>query len=93
MISLVARRVNTEIPTIEELNLPFILKKIADGNQGLVLLVGPTGCGKTTTAVSMIDYINTNKSCHIVTIEDPIEFLIKDKKAIVFVFKLGEGSA
>jgi twitching motility protein PilT len=89
MISLVARRVNTEIPTIEQLNLPIGLKKIADGAQGLVLLVGPTGCGKTTTAVSMIDYINTNKSCHIVTIEDPIEFFIKDKKAIVSQREVG----
>ncbi|MGA2092341.1 MAG: ATPase, T2SS/T4P/T4SS family, partial [Sedimentisphaerales bacterium] len=72
-ISLVARRVNTEIPTIEQLNLPAQLHKIAESSQGLVLLVGPTGCGKTTTAVSMIDYINTTSSCHIVTIEDPIE--------------------
>jgi twitching motility protein PilT len=88
-ISLVARRVNTEIPTIEQLNLPAKLHKIAESSQGLVLLVGPTGCGKTTTAVSMIDYINTTSSCHIVTIEDPIEFFIKDKKAIVSQREIG----
>ncbi len=89
LISLVARRVNTEIPTIEQLHLPATLKKIAEGNQGLVLVVGPTGCGKTTTAVSMVDYVNTNHSCHIVTIEDPIEYLIKDKKAIVSQREVG----
>ena len=89
MVSLVARRVNTEIPTIEQLHLPPMLKKIADGSQGLVLVVGPTGCGKTTTAVSMIDYVNANLSCHIVTIEDPIEYYIKDKKAIVSQREVG----
>ena len=88
-VGLVARRVNTEIPTIEQLNLPQMLKKIADGVQGLVLAVGPTGCGKTTTAVTMIDYINTTRSCHIVTIEDPIEFFMRDKKAIVSQREIG----
>jgi twitching motility protein PilT len=88
-VSLVARRVNTEIPTIEQLNLPQMLKKIADGTQGLVLCVGPTGCGKTTTAVAMIDYINITRSCHIVTIEDPIEFFIRDKKANVSQREVG----
>lgn len=90
LISLVARRVNTDVPTIEQLYLPAAaLKKIADGNQGLVLIVGPTGSGKTTTAVSMIDYINATHSCHIVTIEDPIEYYIKDKKALVSQREVG----
>lgn len=89
LISLVARRVNTEIPTIEQLHLPATLKKIAEGTQGLVLVVGPTGCGKTTTAVAMVDYVNANHSCHIITIEDPIEYFIKDKKAIVSQREIG----
>lgn len=89
LISVAARRVNSDIPTIEQLNLPPTLKKIADGSQGLVLVVGPTGCGKTTTAVSMVDYVNATLSCHIVTIEDPIEFFIKDKKAIVSQREIG----
>jgi len=89
LVSLVARRVNNEIPTIEQLNLPASLKNIADGAQGLVLIVGPTGSGKTTTAVSMIDYINATRSCHIVTIEDPIEYFIKDRKAIVSQREIG----
>ncbi len=89
LISIAARRVNSDIPTIEQLNLPQTLKKIADSSQGLVLVVGPTGCGKTTTAVSMVDYVNATLSCHIVTIEDPIEFFIKDKKAIVSQREIG----
>jgi len=89
LISLAARRVNTEILTFDALNLPPILEKICDKNQGLVLAVGPTGCGKTTTIVSMMDYINHTRSCHIVTIEDPIEYLIKDKKAIISQREIG----
>jgi len=89
VISLAARRVNTEILQFDALNLPPILERIADGNQGLVLAVGPTGCGKTTTIVAMMDHINRTRSCHIVTIEDPIEYLIKDKKAIVSQREIG----
>jgi twitching motility protein PilT len=89
LISLAARRVNTEILTFDKLNLPPILEKIADTNHGLILAVGPTGCGKTTTMVSMLDYVNKIRSCHIVTIEDPIEYLIKDKKAIVSQREIG----
>lgn len=89
LISLAARRVNTEIQTFQQLNLPPILEKICDINQGLVLGVGPTGCGKTTTIVSMLDYINHARSCHIITIEDPIEYLIKDQKAIVSQREIG----
>jgi twitching motility protein PilT len=89
LISLAARRVNTEILPFERLNLPPILEKICDSKQGLVLAVGPTGCGKTTTVVAMLDFINKTRSCHIITIEDPIEYLIKDKKAIVSQRELG----
>jgi len=89
LFSLAARRVNTEIQTFDKLNLPPVLEKIADTNQGLVLAVGPTGCGKTTTMVSMLDYINKTRSCHIVTVEDPIEYLIRDKKAIVSQREIG----
>jgi len=89
MTSLVARRVNTVIPPFQELNLPPILEKICQSRQGLVLVVGPTGGGKTTTIASMIDYINHSQSCHIVTIEDPIEYLFKDQKAIVSQREIG----
>ena len=83
MISLVARRVNTDVPPLDSLHLPPILKKIANSNQGIILVTGPSGSGKTTTIASMIDYINSTRSCHIVTIENPIEYLFKDKKAII----------
>ncbi len=89
MISLAARRVNTVIPPFEELNLPPVFAKICDGRQGLILVVGPTGCGKTTTIASMIDYINRTRSCHIITVEDPIEYLFKDAKAIVSQREIG----
>jgi len=89
VISLAARRVNTEIPPFEKLHLPKVLEKICNGTNGMVLTVGPTGCGKTTTIISMIDYINRNHSCNIVTIEDPIEYLLKDKKAIISQREIG----
>jgi twitching motility protein PilT len=89
MISLAARRVNTVIPPFEELHLPLVLEKICESRQGLVLVVGPTGCGKTTTIASMIDYISRTRSCHIITVEDPIEYLFKDAKAIVSQREIG----
>lgn len=89
LISLAARRVNTIIPPFEELHLPPILAKICESRQGLVLVAGPTGCGKTTTIASMIDYINHTRSCHIITVEDPIEYLFKDIKAIVSQREIG----
>jgi twitching motility protein PilT len=89
LISLAARRVNTLIPPFEELHLPKSLETICASRQGLVLVVGPTGCGKTTTIASMIDYINGTRSCHIITVEDPIEYLFKDRKAIVSQREIG----
>ncbi len=89
VISLAARRVSANIPPFETLNLPLTLEKIAEHHQGLILAVGPTGCGKTTTIAAMVDYINQTKSCHIVTIEDPIEYLFKDKKSIISQREIG----
>jgi twitching motility protein PilT len=88
-ISLAARRVNSSIPPFEELHLPKSLETISEAHQGLVLVVGATGCGKTTTIASMIDYINRTRATHIVTIEDPIEYLFKDAKAIVSQREIG----
>ncbi|MBN2181401.1 MAG: PilT/PilU family type 4a pilus ATPase [Sedimentisphaerales bacterium] len=89
MISLAARRVNSSIPPFKELHLPPVMEKICEYRQGLILVVGPTGCGKTTTIASLINYINLTRSCHIVTIEDPIEYLFKDEKAIVSQREIG----
>jgi len=82
-IGLVFRVIPMRIPSIEELNLPGVLQKIAMEERGLVLVTGTTGSGKSTSLASMIDYINMNRTCNIITIEDPIEYLHRDKKSIV----------
>lgn len=89
MVSLVARRVNSKVPTFDELHLPPVLEKVAEASEGLVLVVGPTGSGKTTTIAAMLDYIARTRACHIVTIEDPIEYLYRDDKAIVSQREVG----
>jgi twitching motility protein PilT len=88
-ISLAARRVSANVPPLQDLHLPKTLEMVCDRAQGLVLVVGPTGCGKTTTIASMINYINQTRSCHIVTVEDPIEYLFVDAKAIVSQREIG----
>ncbi|MBW8035383.1 MAG: PilT/PilU family type 4a pilus ATPase [Planctomycetes bacterium] len=89
-ISLVARHISGDIPPFEKLNLPPIVQEIAkSAHDGLVLVTGPTGCGKSTTIASMIDYINRHRPCHIITIEDPIEFLHVDRKASVSQREIG----
>lgn len=80
-ISAVLRVIAPKVPTLEELSLPPVLKKIADASRGLVLVTGATGSGKSSTLAAMIDFINTNQSLHIVTAEDPIEFLHQQKKS------------
>jgi len=82
-VSMVIRFVKPEVPPIESLGLPLILKEIIMEKLGLVLVVGSTGSGKSTTMASMIDYRNGIKTGHILTIEDPIEFVFKHKKSIV----------
>lgn len=82
-VGMVLRVIPTTVRTPEELRLPPVIEKIADENRGLILVTGSTGSGKSTTLAAMIDYINRNRTGHIVTIEDPIEFLHRDKKAYV----------
>lgn len=82
-VSLVIRAIRSEIPSIEELRLPAVLKDIIMSPRGLVLLVGSTGSGKSTTLASMIDHRNNSRTGHILTIEDPIEFLHRHKRSIV----------
>jgi len=82
-VGLVLRLIPARILTIRELLLPPVLERIALEERGLVLVTGTTGSGKSTTLAAMIDYINSNRNVHIVTIEDPIEFLHRDKKSIV----------
>ena len=84
-----ARRVNNQILGLDQLNLPPILATIADGRHGLVLVCGITGCGKSTTIASMLQHINQGRSCHIVTLEDPIEYLFTDAKAVISQREIG----
>ena len=77
------RSVGSYIPSIEELKLPPILRDLANKRKGLILVTGPTGMGKSTTLASMIDYINNTRSSHILTLEDPIEYLHAHQKSIV----------
>ncbi|MBO6514902.1 MAG: Flp pilus assembly complex ATPase component TadA, partial [Phycisphaerales bacterium] len=88
-VSGVFRRIPLEILTFDQLGLPTILKDISDRTQGLVLVTGPTGSGKSTTLAAMIDYINTEKHHHILTIEDPIEYIHMHKHSIVNQREIG----
>jgi twitching motility protein PilT len=83
MVGMVIRLIPMQIRTFEELGLPPVLKKIADEERGLVLVTGTTGSGKTTTLAAMIDHINRTRPTHVMTVEDPIEFVHRDNKAIV----------
>lgn len=82
-VSAVFRIIPLAIPTLESLGMPPILKKLCDLPNGIILITGPTGSGKTTTLTSMIDYINQTKPCHILTIEDPIEFVHQSKLSLI----------
>lgn len=82
-IAMVIRVVNENVPTLEELGHPSVLKNVACQPRGLVLVTGPTGSGKSTTLAAMINLINKERSCHILTLEDPIEYLHKHDKSIV----------
>ena len=82
-LAMVARRVNTKIPTFEMLGLPPAIEKLCHYEQGMVILAGVTGSGKTTTIASMLDYINGREALQILTIEDPIEFVFDDKLSII----------
>ncbi len=82
--SVAARRVVRRIPTFDELHLPAaVLQRICALQQGLVVVSGVTGCGKSTTIASCLNYVNSHRRCHIVTIEDPIEFLFEDREAFI----------
>lgn len=90
---IVIRRISSEIPTIDMLGLPASIKELAMSRRGLVLVVGATGSGKSTTLAAMVDHRNSNMSGHIVTIEDPIEFVHTHKKSIVSQREVGIDTA
>lgn len=88
-IGIVARRIKLEIMTLDELKLPEVLKNLSMESRGLVLVTGATGSGKSTTLAAMIDYRNSNKEGHIITIEDPLEFIHHHKKSLVTQREVG----
>jgi twitching motility protein PilT len=88
-IGIVLRIVNLNIPSLESLNMPECVGKLALQHRGLVCVTGPTGSGKSTTLASMIDYINENRNAHVVTIEDPIEYIYQQKKCRISQREIG----
>ncbi len=86
----VFRTIPLKIPTLEDLQLPRVCKFLAERPRGMVLVTGPTGAGKSTTLAAMIDHINSTRNVHIITMEDPIEFMHKNKKAYVNQREVGE---
>lgn len=88
-LSLVSRRVNTKIPTFDKLGLPPSIEGLCKYPEGLVILAGVTGSGKSTTIASMLDYINEREPLHILTVEDPIEFTFTDKKSYINQREIG----
>ncbi|MFB3065338.1 MAG: type IV pilus twitching motility protein PilT, partial [Planctomycetota bacterium] len=92
-MGMVVRRIPRQVPTIEELGLPPIFKHVAGMSRGLVLVTGPTGCGKSTTLAAMVNEVNCTRPVHIVTMEDPIEFVHEDKLAYVTQREIGSDTA
>ncbi|NLW09775.1 MAG: type IV pilus twitching motility protein PilT [Firmicutes bacterium] len=88
-VSAVMRLIPHEIPTFERLGLPEVVKDFTEKTRGMVLITGPTGSGKSTTLASLIDIINTNRSCHIITLEDPIEYLHNHKRSLINQREIG----
>lgn len=85
----VFRAIPVDIKTVDELGLPSVLKEIVLKNSGIILITGPTGCGKSTTLAALIDYLNENLNEHIITIEDPVEFVYRDKKCTINQREIG----
>jgi len=87
--SLVARVISSNIPTMDELAMPEVIRAITRSRQGLILVTGPTGSGKSTSLASMLDLINQERTASIVTLEDPVEFLFKSKKSLIVQRQMG----
>ncbi len=89
MVAIAARIIQTKIPDLEYLGLPVTIASLARYSSGLILITGPTGNGKSTTMASMIDIINSERACHIVTLEDPVEYIHQNKKSYITQREMG----
>jgi len=92
-ISIAIRCIPSQIKTVRDLNLPSVLEKAADEHRGLVIVTGTTGSGKSTTLAAMINHVNEQRAAHIITIEDPVEAVIPDKKCIINQREIGSNAA
>lgn len=88
-LCLAARIIGDDMPTLDEIDMPSFTADLLDSDKGLILVTGPTGCGKSTTLAGMINYINSNKKKNIITLEDPIEYLFEPKKSVITQRQLG----
>lgn len=92
-VGFVVRHIPHEIPTGDQLGLPAVCRKVAERPRGLVVVTGPTGSGKSTSLAAIIDYLNSTRAGHILTLEDPVEFIHKDKQSIVTQRQIGDDTA
>lgn len=88
-MGLVARIISSKIPNMKEISMPHVVYEMTRARQGLILVTGPTGCGKSTSLAAMINLINSERTANIVTLEDPIEFLFRSEKSIIVQRQLG----
>ena len=88
-VGMVMRLIPPDVPPFEKLNLPRSVLTLADAERGLVLVTGVTGSGKSTTLAAIVDYINAKRACHIITIEDPIEYAFKDRRSVINQREIG----
>ena len=91
-VAIAMRVISTDIPTLSSLNLPSVIEKFTAYQKGLLLVTGPTGSGKSTTQASLIDLINQQRNCHIITLEDPIEYLHQNKNCMINQREIGQDS-